>query len=175
MAEQNGIELSEAAEALGTSIEALRKKLQRGHIQGYKVDGRWYVVLPHKNRLSRTVQDNDRTRPDDVQSETSLIESLKSEVEFLRSELATRTEEARRKDHIIAALSQRIPQLPEAPQEDIIEKMKQEMAVTLEIRDRQFESRLEERDRKLMETLRSIQEQKIEESNKKRSWFRWRK
>ena len=36
---------------------------------------------------------------------------------YLRQQLDTRTEELRRKDHIIAALTERIPEL-EAPRED---------------------------------------------------------
>ncbi len=41
-----GIPLAEAAAQLGLSIEATRKRAQRGSLSGYKFAGAWYVVLP---------------------------------------------------------------------------------------------------------------------------------
>jgi hypothetical protein len=41
-----------------------------------------------------------------------LVDSLEEQISFLRTELVTRNEELRRKDHIIAALTERIPELP---------------------------------------------------------------
>jgi hypothetical protein len=43
-----------------------------------------------------------------------LITELRDRVRFLEAELTDRKEESRRKDHIIAALTQRIPQLEPA-------------------------------------------------------------
>jgi len=60
-----------------------------------------------------------------------LVEALRSEVEFLREELQRReevhVEENRRRDSIIAALTQRIPEL-DAPSEsrDASEKAREE-------------------------------------------------
>ncbi len=42
-----GIPLAAAAVHLGLSIEATRKRAQRGTLTGYKFDGAWYVVLPN--------------------------------------------------------------------------------------------------------------------------------
>ena len=49
----------------------------------------------------------------------SQVNDLHDQVSFLRSELVTRNEELRRKDHIIAALTERIPELepPSEPRE----------------------------------------------------------
>src|SRR5918998_2982613 len=44
-------------------------------------------------------------------SRNELITELRDRVRFLEAELTDRKEESRRKDHIIAALTQRIPQL----------------------------------------------------------------
>ncbi|MDP9375834.1 MAG: hypothetical protein M3Q65_25965 [Chloroflexota bacterium] len=41
-----GIPLAEAAARLGLSIEATRKRAQRGSLSGYKFAGAWYVILP---------------------------------------------------------------------------------------------------------------------------------
>jgi len=43
---QDSVPLAEGAMALGLSQEAARKRLQRGTLDGYKVDGAWFVVLP---------------------------------------------------------------------------------------------------------------------------------
>jgi hypothetical protein len=64
----------------------------------------------------------DETRPDTDQTndQTALVEILRDQVEYLRAELArreeTHLEESRRKDSIIAALTQRIPEI-EPPRE----------------------------------------------------------
>ncbi len=42
-----GIPLAAAAVHLGLSVEATRKRAQRGTLTGYKFDGAWYVVLPN--------------------------------------------------------------------------------------------------------------------------------
>jgi hypothetical protein len=47
-----------------------------------------------------------------------LVATLEEQVSFLRAELVTRNEELRRKDHIIAALTERIPEL-EAPRDPV--------------------------------------------------------
>jgi hypothetical protein len=117
----DGLTIQEAAAKLGIAPEAVRKRLKRGSLEGYKADGRWLVILPDQDadwtRVD-SVQDAGMTRPDNGQDATTreLIDALKAEVTFLRRELETRTEahgeEVRRKDHIIAAFTQRIPELP---------------------------------------------------------------
>lgn len=42
----NGIPVSQAAAQLGISLAAMRKRLQRGQLRAYKVEGEWRVVLP---------------------------------------------------------------------------------------------------------------------------------
>ncbi len=105
----------EAALLLGLSVEAVRKRAERGKLTSVKgEDGARYILL-----------DGDQTvtgpRPDHDQSE--LVEALTSQIEFLREELAARNvelrhreeqyrEESRRKDHLLAAALERIPELP---------------------------------------------------------------
>jgi hypothetical protein len=104
-----------AAQALGISAEAVRQRVRRGTLPTEKSeDGTVFVLV-----------DTERTRTDadgtgDGTTDTAFIEAhlnhALDEVRFLRKELATRNEELRRKDHIIAALTERIPEL-EAPPE----------------------------------------------------------
>src|SRR5829696_4185285 len=93
------VDLQEAAEILGISSDAVRKRAKRGtlaHETGS--DGKLYVWVDNGDPDRRTPPHDDR---DEL-------------VEFLRAELAAWQEEARRKDHIIAALTERIPAI-EAP------------------------------------------------------------
>ena len=98
----------EAAEALGISVEAVRKRIERDQLAHERVDNRVYVYL-----------DEDRTESGlDVEGEGAgaLVESLQDQVSYLREQLA---EERRANDEnrrLLLAALERIPQL-EAPQE----------------------------------------------------------
>jgi DNA-binding Lrp family transcriptional regulator len=98
----------EAAEALGISVEAVRKRIERDQLEHERVDNRVYVYL-----------DEDRTGSGlDVEGEGAgaLVESLQDQVSYLREQLA---EERRANDEnrrLLLAALERIPQL-EAPQE----------------------------------------------------------
>jgi hypothetical protein len=106
------VPVPEAARILGISPEAVRARIQRGTLHKEKgSDGTVYVRLDDDQTRSY----GDRT--DDVtggqaRDQTQLVDSLEEQISFLRSELVTRNEELRRKDHIIAALTERIPELP---------------------------------------------------------------
>ena len=87
-------DLETAARILGISVDAVRKRIKRGKLEAEKDEsGRWRVLLPDEI-------------PDDVHN---IVDILRRENEFLKAELE-------RKDHILMALAQKIPQL-EAPKE----------------------------------------------------------
>jgi RPA family protein len=108
--------VAEAATVLGVTVDAIRGRIKRGSLKSTKADdGTVYVVLADHD------QPDGQSRLADDQS--GLVEGLRGQVDayadqvsFLRAELLTRNEELRRKDHIIAALTERIPEL-EAPPE----------------------------------------------------------
>jgi len=87
----------EAAEVLGISIEAVRKRIERGQLDHKREDNHVYIYL-----------DDDRTESGrDVEAEetNALVETLREEVAYLRGvvatrdqELALRAEEVRRRD-----------------------------------------------------------------------------
>jgi hypothetical protein len=109
----------EAAKALGISPEAVRSRLARGTLESVKEGNTVFVLLDSDITQSNT----------DITTDEGLIrQRLDSEVQFLREELIRReesfrrreeswVEESRRKDSIIAALTQRIPAI-EAPKEE---------------------------------------------------------
>lgn len=104
----------EAADALGVTVDAIRKRVQRGTIPHERDDsGRIWVLLDVSSTLRDDDQDATRTAPDDRDER---IDELKDQVGFLRRELEGRTEELRRRDVIISQLVQRVPEL-ESPQE----------------------------------------------------------
>src|SRR5215212_1060093 len=109
----------EASLLLGLSVEAVRKRAERGKLASVKgEDGTRYILLD---------ADQTKTGPSPVSDQTELIEALYSQIEFLREELAARNvelrhreeeyrEESRRKDRLLAAALERIPAI-EPPEE----------------------------------------------------------
>lgn len=110
----------EAAISLDVTVDAIRKRIQRGTIPHERhEDGRVYVLLDEARTMqdvaghsSGRVRDNDQDANQENRDE--LVEELRGHVEHLRSIIGTRDEELRRKDHIMAALAARIPEV-EAP------------------------------------------------------------
>ncbi len=108
MTEPLRVTVEDAARLLGVTVDAVRKRIERGSLRSEKVGTTRYVLL-----------DPDRTKPDTDMSSpdsdlTDKVTILKEHVQFLRRELEVWQEEARRKDHIIAALTERIPELEPA-------------------------------------------------------------
>jgi hypothetical protein len=102
------VTVGEAAQLLGITPEAVRARLYRGTLEREDgEDGTVYVRLYA-----------DQFQPHDAQStdQSELVQSLQDQIGYLRTQLDTRTEELREHRRIIAALTQRIPEL-EAPSE----------------------------------------------------------
>jgi excisionase family DNA binding protein len=103
------VTVAQAAEALGISQDAVRKRIARGTIPHDRDGaGRVYVYLSP----SETVHKTDQHDGQDAATKTVqdiYIRSLEDQIAFLRGELE-------RKDAILLSLTERIPQL-EAPQE----------------------------------------------------------
>lgn len=84
---QAGTDIITAARHLGVQVETLRKRLQRGSIEGFKAeDGTWRVVLdPETRERVKTAQD----------VEQATIEVLLAEVAALRQQASELAEETR--------------------------------------------------------------------------------
>jgi hypothetical protein len=78
-------------------------RARRGSLESKHENGRLYVWL-----------DDDETSVKGA-AERELIEELREQVSFLRAQLIEEREENRRKDHLLAAALERIPQI-EPPQ-----------------------------------------------------------
>ena len=111
MTGQRRYTVHEAAVLLGLSVDAVRKRAERGSLKREKgPDGTVYIIL-----------DTDQSTPghdesSDESSTSQLVDSLQDQVRYLRQELDVRNDELRRKDHLLAAALERIPEL-ETPRE----------------------------------------------------------
>jgi hypothetical protein len=104
--------LREAADALGMSKDALRQRVRRGTIPAEKgEDGRVYVYLDASADATVNGQPGHVITPDDA-----LNAELRARVESLERQLEQANERDRENRRIIAALTQRIPEI-EAPSE----------------------------------------------------------
>jgi excisionase family DNA binding protein len=105
--------VTEAADALGVTVDAVRSRIKRGTIDHVRAGGRVYVLLsddearPGHDQDTARVSDQGTTVPEDRTAE--LIATLREQLQAERQAYA----EARR---IIAGLVERIPAI-EAPQE----------------------------------------------------------
>jgi len=104
--------IAEAAKKLEVTQEAIRARIRRGTIEHDKDEtGKTYVYL---TEVEAHNQHEDNAVVNGVVND--YITSLKSEIESLKQDREVWQEEAKRKDAIIMALTNRIPEL-EAPSE----------------------------------------------------------
>ena len=120
------LDVKQAAEVLNISSEGVRKRIKRGSLEAEKgPDGKVYVWLDTDwtgSDAGRTGLDEGSDAQQTADKDAEAIEILRDQVEFLRAQLEVWQEEARRKDHLLAALTERIPELepaseaPESPE-----------------------------------------------------------
>ena len=111
------VSVPQAADHLGTTVDAIRKRVQRGTIPYEKDgDGRVWVLLD----TGRPRQDADRDTTGRRGSPDDLLTSKDETIRLLREQLEQANERDRENRRIIAALTQRIPAIEasaETPQE----------------------------------------------------------
>src|SRR5919107_5580419 len=101
------VTVPEAAELLGVTQSAVRKRVQRGTIPWDKdSEGRIYVYVDLSEAGPETVRDKSRDAAPG-QSRDELLEAYRDQVEFLRRELE-------RKDTLLMSLMQHVPELEPA-------------------------------------------------------------
>ncbi len=101
--------IPEAAEVLGVTQSAVWQRIKRGTIHNEKdSDGKTYVFLAEEP--TDTVNDESPNGLHDA----LLHRAMQDQIDTLKREVEDWKEEARRKDHIIMSLTQRIPELEPA-------------------------------------------------------------
>src|SRR5215210_1519700 len=107
------VSVPQAADHLGTTVDALRKRVQRGTIPHERDrDGRVWILLDTGRPRQDTGQDTGQPQSDSA----ALISAKDETIAALREQLEEANERDRENRRIIAALTSRIPAI-EAPQE----------------------------------------------------------
>jgi predicted site-specific integrase-resolvase len=158
--DQESVTLQEAADRLGVSIDALRKRLKRGKLHGYQREGRWYVYLDGVDSTS-TKPDNGQTTGQDEhrQPDTALVDVLRDQVATLKSQVAEQSAEldARRREveelHILLQREQ-ARTLP-APRESQSTNVDTDSSSTV------------------VDTAQDVSNSPIGETIRRRPWWRW--
>ena len=108
--------VDEAARHLGLTVDAVRKRIQRGQI-AYEKDeaGRVRIILDEGETLQDESPD---TTGHDAGAHADLVEELRRINELLREVITTRDEEIRRRDTIIMNMTEAMKALnPPAPED----------------------------------------------------------
>ncbi len=108
------VSVEQAARILGIKEESVRKRVSRGKLRADKdADGRLLVYVDRSETVRDEYEDLSRTA-----DSAELVDELRSHIADLRSQLeAERTSSAELR-RIVAALTQRIPELPPAPDQE---------------------------------------------------------
>jgi uncharacterized small protein (DUF1192 family) len=108
--------VQEAAEILGTTVDAIRGRIRRGTLASTKVDGQVYVLLDTASREQHS--DEPTTKHADSRQLTydqaQLIDSLQERIAASEDQIEWLRREVERKDTIIMQMAQRIPELEPA-------------------------------------------------------------
>ena len=110
------VTVQEAAEALDTSVDAIRQRIKRGKLPRAEPDD------PDDNRVYVWLDGDHAEARHHVEGEISanlgaLVESLQDQVEYLREHLDREREANRENRRLLAAALERIPPQLEAPPE----------------------------------------------------------
>jgi len=114
--QMGAVPIQEAAQRLGLSVVAVRKRAQRGTLTGFKRDGIWYIEMDDGQSTGPpTGSPQVDNIPEPITRE--LVDILRDEIGFLRRELEARTQEVERA-HILLQNAQRLipATVPDAPQ-----------------------------------------------------------
>jgi hypothetical protein len=96
---------AEVAERLNITPDAVRMRVYRGKLASIRVNEPTFVFWPQPEQANgpNTGRTGSERRPD-VQGDAPLVAALEDRIASLERQLAERTEEIRRRDHIIAGL-----------------------------------------------------------------------
>jgi excisionase family DNA binding protein len=104
------VTVEDAAQILGVSVDAIRKRIERGTLESERLGKTRYVLLDSPDM---TDQDTTRTRHDSDM--TGVVEELRAHNGTLRRQLDAEREASSELRRIIAALTQRIPAIDAPP------------------------------------------------------------
>lgn len=89
---------TQAARALGISLDALRKRIARGTIEAVKEAGHWYVRWPD----NQPAADRPTNRPPDQNHDGKELAAMEARIESLETQLATKDTQIDQLHHLLA-------------------------------------------------------------------------
>jgi hypothetical protein len=108
------VSVYEAAEVMGVTVDAIRKRISRGTIPHERdEDGRVWVLLDADQDSTSKVQDTDQLRSD----KEALISEMRDRIASLQRQLEQERQANSEYRRLLAAALERIPPQLEAPQE----------------------------------------------------------
>jgi hypothetical protein len=125
MADTRRASVKEAARLLDTTEHAIRQRLYRGSLESEKDESGSVVVLLPEHLVGHTT-DSQREGERDTQAEaamSALVETLQDQNRILLEQLREANESNRENRRLLAALTQRIPEIeaPEPRRDDLSE------------------------------------------------------
>ena len=106
------VPIATAARQLGITTDAVRARLRRGSLQGYRDNlGRWLVLMSGTDPTDLTRLDDDRSRPDsdrpDRSERDAVVQAVREHIETVKAELECEREQADRLRVDLAAVSRK--------------------------------------------------------------------
>jgi len=88
------VDSHQASKRLGITEDAIRKRITRGTLEGYKEDGRWWVQIP----------DNGQRQPDTDQRDGNniAIAAMEARIESLETQLTAKDQQIDQLHHLLA-------------------------------------------------------------------------
>jgi len=92
------VDSHQASQRLGITEDAIRKRIARGTLEGYKEDGRWWVQIPDNGQNNNQSQpETDRTDGKDI-----AIATMEARITSLERQLEAREREVGQLHHLLA-------------------------------------------------------------------------
>jgi len=96
------VDSHQASQRLGITEDAIRKRIARGTLEGYKEDGRWWVQIPDNGQSQ---PETDRTDGKDI-----AIAAMEARIGSLETQLTAKDQQIDQLHHLLAQTA-----LKEAP------------------------------------------------------------
>jgi len=103
------VDSHQASQRLGITEDAIRKRIARGTLEGYKEDGRWWVQIPDNGQ---TLGTNGQSQPetDRTDGKDIAIAAMEARIGSLETQLTAKDQQIDQLHHLLAQTA-----LKEAP------------------------------------------------------------
>jgi len=102
------VDSHQASQRLGITEDAIRKRIARGTLEGYKEDGRWWVQIPDNGQNNKT---NSQSQPENDQNNGKdiALAAMESRIESLETQLTAKDQQIDQLHHLLAQTALNTP------------------------------------------------------------------